>query len=63
MRQGNGAVARMTPKRGRFCSLCGYGIVSRVQPARCPLCGGAPEWVEPVGWASRPAALQRRLAG
>jgi CheY-like chemotaxis protein len=61
--RGKGAVARMAPKLDLCCSLCGYGIVTRLPPARCPMCGGAPEWAEPLGWASRRAALQRRLAG
>jgi DNA-binding NarL/FixJ family response regulator len=56
-------VPRMAPKRDLCCSLCGYGIVSRLPPARCPMCGGAPEWAEPAGRASRRAALHERLAG
>jgi CheY-like chemotaxis protein len=61
--KGIGAVARMAPKLDLCCSLCRYGIVSRLPPARCPMCGGAPEWAEPAGWASRHASVQRRLAG
>ena len=60
---GNGAVARMAPKLELCCELCGYGIVSRLAPARCPMCGGTPEWAERLGWASHTAALPRRLAG
>jgi len=45
------------------CTRCGYGIVSRLPPARCPMCGGAPVWVEPLGWTSRRAAADERLAG
>ena len=44
---GNGVVGRVAPKLDLCCSLCGYGIVSRLPPARCPMCGGAPEWAEP----------------
>jgi rubrerythrin len=29
------------------CSRCGYGIVSREPPERCPMCGATPVWVEP----------------
>jgi rubrerythrin len=29
------------------CSRCGYGIVSREPPERCPMCGTTPVWVEP----------------
>jgi CheY-like chemotaxis protein len=60
---GTGAVARMAPRLDLCCSLCGYGIVSRLPPARCPMCGGAPEWAETLGRASRRGALPRRLAG
>ena len=60
---GNCAVARMAPKLDLCCDLCGYGIVSRLAPARCPMCGGAPGWAERLGLASRSPALPRRLAG
>ncbi len=39
------------------CSRCGYGIVSREPPERCPMCGTTPVWVEP----SQPPAQQAAL--
>jgi CheY-like chemotaxis protein len=60
---GSAVVAPMAAKLDLCCSLCGYGIVSPVPPARCPMCGGAPEWIGHLGSRSRPAALQERLAG
>jgi CheY-like chemotaxis protein len=58
-----GAVAPLVRKTDLCCSLCGYGIASRAPPARCPMCGVEAVWVEPLGWKSRPAALDERLAG
>lgn len=60
---GHARAPRMAPKLDLCCSLCGYGIVSRLPPARCPMCGGAPEWAEPFGRASRRAALHEGLSG
>ena len=51
-------VAPLAPKLDLCCSLCGYGIVSRVPPARCPMCGREAVWDEPPGWALRRAALR-----
>jgi CheY-like chemotaxis protein len=59
---GNAAVAPMAPKLDLCCDLCGYGIVSRLPPARCP-CGGAPVWAKPLDWRWRRAAIHERLAG
>ena len=56
-------VAPMTPKRDLFCSLCGYGIVSRLPLRRCPMCGGAPLWVERCDVGPRRAARHEQLAG
>jgi predicted Zn-ribbon and HTH transcriptional regulator len=39
------------------CSRCGYGIVSREPPERCPMCGTAPVWVERSQPPSQQAAL------
>jgi CheY-like chemotaxis protein len=50
-------VAPLAPKLDLYCSLCSYGIVSRVPPARCPMCGEEAVWGEPQSWASRRAAL------
>jgi CheY-like chemotaxis protein len=49
------------PKLDLCCSLCGYGIVSRKPPLRCPMCGADAVWTEPLGWRSRVAADQHRL--
>lgn len=43
------------------CDRCGYGIVSRFPPTRCPMCGGDTLWSEPPSWCSRRAALHERL--
>ena len=51
-------VAPLAPKLDLSCSLCGYGIVSRVPPARCPMCGAETVWGEPPGRESRRAALR-----
>jgi hypothetical protein len=58
--------ARVTPVAQRtelVCSLCGYGIVSREHPDRCPMCGGRAAWAAPSGSMSRRAALHEQLAG
>jgi hypothetical protein len=60
---GSAAVERIAPTLDLCCSLCGYGIVNRRRPARCPMCGGAPLWTEPVGSPWRRAAADERLAG
>jgi rubrerythrin len=39
------------------CSRCGYGIVSREPPERCPMCGTTSVWVEPSQPPSQQAAL------
>ena len=57
------ADAPATRKVDLCCSLCGYGIVSRTPPARCPMCGGEGAWSAPQGWTSRRAALQERRTG
>ncbi len=33
------------------CAACGYGVVVRAAPDRCPMCGGS-SWRDParVGW-------------
>jgi CheY-like chemotaxis protein len=60
---GNARVAPMERKVDLCCSMCGYGIVPRRPPRRCPMCGGDRAWVEPSGWTSRGNALRERLAG
>ena len=37
---GSTPVAALAPRRGFACSLCGYGVVSREPPVRCPMCDG-----------------------
>jgi CheY-like chemotaxis protein len=39
-------VAPLARKLERRCSLCGYGIVSRDAPERCPICGAASAWAQ-----------------
>jgi CheY-like chemotaxis protein len=61
--QGPATVAPLTRKLDLCCAACGYGIVSREPPTRCPMCGKDAVWAEPTGWASRRAALDQRRAG
>ena len=37
------------------CGQCGYGIVDRAKPVRCPMCGCDGSWVERPGQGSRQA--------
>jgi CheY-like chemotaxis protein len=39
-------VAPLARKLDLTCSLCGYGIVSRAAPARCPMCQAVAVWSE-----------------
>lgn len=41
---GSTTVAALAPRRGFACSLCGYGVVSREPPARCPMCDRETIW-------------------
>jgi CheY-like chemotaxis protein len=59
---GDAARAPTAEKRDLCCTLCGYGIVSRALPARCPMCGGDARWTQPAAWSSRRASLHQRLA-
>jgi CheY-like chemotaxis protein len=45
------------------CSICGYGIVSRKPPERCPMCHVAAAWMEPRSWPARKTAAHGRSAG
>jgi hypothetical protein len=56
------AVAPLARKVDLCCDRCGYGIVSRLPPTRCPMCGGDVVWAEPPSWGSRRAALHERRA-
>jgi predicted Zn-ribbon and HTH transcriptional regulator len=51
-------VRSLAARRGDLnCSRCGYGIVSREPPERCPMCGATPVWIEPSQPPSQQAAL------
>ena len=45
------------------CSMCGYGIVSRKPPERCPMCHVDAAWMEPRSWPARKTAAHGRSAG
>jgi CheY-like chemotaxis protein len=45
------------------CSMCGYGIVSRSPPERCPMCHVDAAWMEPRSWWARKTAAHGRSAG
>ncbi len=59
----SGRVTPMAAKVDLCCPVCGYGIVCRTPPGRCPMCGGEAGWSEPRGRRVRRAAIPRRLAG
>jgi CheY-like chemotaxis protein len=41
---GSATVAALAPRRDFSCSLCGYGVVRREPPARCPMCDRETTW-------------------
>jgi CheY-like chemotaxis protein len=41
---GSTTVAALAPRRDFSCSRCGYGIVSREPPKRCPMCDRDTTW-------------------
>ena len=45
------------------CSMCGYGIVSRKPPERCPMCHVDAAWREPRSSRARKTAAHGRSAG
>jgi CheY-like chemotaxis protein len=45
------------------CSMCGYGIVSRRPPERCPMCHVEAAWMEPRSSPAHRAAAHGRSAG
>jgi CheY-like chemotaxis protein len=53
-----GRVSPLAPKLDRNCSLCGYGVVSRDPPGRCPMCNRAAVWID-SSRVSRAGARQR----
>jgi CheY-like chemotaxis protein/rubredoxin len=59
----SGRVAPVARKVDLFCSVCGYGIVRRTPPERCPMCGENSGWSESPGRRARRVPLDERLAG
>jgi CheY-like chemotaxis protein len=57
------AVSPLARRRDLTCSLCGYGIVSRKPPERCPMCHVDAAWTESRSWPARKNAAQGRSAG
>lgn len=53
-------VSPLALKLDLSCSFCGYGIVSRAPPARCPMCQAEAVWTE-QGWLARNAAADERF--
>ena len=45
------------------CSMCGYGIVSRKPPERCPMCHVDAAWIEPGSSPARKTAAYGRSPG
>jgi CheY-like chemotaxis protein len=43
-RLGSTTVAALAPRRGFSCSRCGYGVIGREPPARCPMCDREVIW-------------------
>jgi CheY-like chemotaxis protein len=64
--RGKETVAGVSPLARRLdlsCSMCGYGIVSRKPPDRCPMCHVDAAWTEPRSWPARKAAAHEQSAG
>jgi len=59
---GHAPVAPIAQKVDLCCSMCGYGIVCRTTPARCPMCGGEGTWTARLSWTSRAALRERRAS-
>jgi CheY-like chemotaxis protein len=60
------ASAGVTPPARKLdlnCALCGYGIVSRAPPARCPMCQAAAVWSEQSARLTQNAAGRKRFGG
>jgi CheY-like chemotaxis protein len=57
------AVSALARKRDLTCSLCGYGIVSRKPPERCPMCHVDAAWTESRSWPAQQAAAYPHSAG
>ena len=56
-------ISALAPRRDLTCSLCGYGIVSRKPPERCPMCHVDAAWMEPRSWPARKTTTHGRSAG
>jgi hypothetical protein len=48
---GSTTVAALAPRRDFSCSQCGYGVVSREPPKRCPMCDHDTTWEAAVSKA------------
>ena len=57
------AVSALARRLDLTCSMCGYGIVSRKPPERCPMCHVDAAWMEPRSWPARQTAVDGRSAG
>ena len=57
------AVSALARRRDLICSLCGYGIVSRKPPERCPMCHIDAAWTESRSWPAQRTAAHRHFAG
>lgn len=57
----NARISRLARKLELSCSLCGYGILSREPPARCPMCQASATWIEPS--LTRDAAAHVHVTG
>jgi CheY-like chemotaxis protein len=60
---GSGLVTPMAAKVDLCCPVCGYGIVCRTPPGRCPMCGGEAGWSERRSRTPRRATVDERFAG
>jgi CheY-like chemotaxis protein len=57
------AVSALARRRDLTCSLCGYGIVSRKPPERCPMCHVDAAWTESRSWPAQKTAAHGHFAG
>jgi CheY-like chemotaxis protein len=57
------AVSAFARRLDLTCSTCGYGIVSRKPPERCPMCHVDAAWIEPRSLPARKTAALGRSAG
>jgi CheY-like chemotaxis protein len=57
------AVSALARRRDLICPVCGYGIVSRKPPERCPMCHVDAAWTESRSWPARKSVTHRQFAG